>query len=385
MPINRTSTISVLLLASVLSVQAQNVATNAKNTTLDFSIPDSPAANVLGVTPSSITKPTTPRSFATALLNGFDQNGNFQNGISLDTAPYLLAYGDKVSLSSYQHSYALRMFSRFQTSIATTKGTSTDKSSKVGLAFQVTLFDFGDPRMNRGFLKELDQAAAKAAENVANARRAAGKPALPDPTSANFDQDSKDDIAQKTAETNKLIDPLISREKAAAWNRSSWIIAVAPSWNSPTGSTSDLRWNGGAVWTSISYGFEQVPGLRDSSQIIIETQYHNKELVNNTVSSTSQMNAGTPNSTTFLQNSWRTGVRAVIGGPETNGSFEFVYINARPYGFKSEDYAKLTFQLEKKLANNLWLTFSGGGESGRQNGQNKLLVMSSFKWGTSSH
>jgi hypothetical protein len=98
---------------------------------LDLSVPDSPAFTVLGLTTQTITHPATPRALATSLLNGVDQNGNFQTGVAIDTTPYLLFYGNDVTLEKYQQSQVIRFLSRTQFSFATTKGASeSDKSAR---------------------------------------------------------------------------------------------------------------------------------------------------------------------------------------------------------------------------------------------------------------
>src|SRR5258708_17355465 len=96
----RTSTKTILFLATLIICVTANAQTTVPNTVpelkniksgdLDFSVPDSPAFTILGVTPQTITRPTTPRGLAASLLNGVDENGNFQAGFALDTAPYML-------------------------------------------------------------------------------------------------------------------------------------------------------------------------------------------------------------------------------------------------------------------------------------------------------
>lgn len=350
------------------------------NTQYDFSIPDSPAATVLNVSSTTITKPTTPRALATSVLNGFDKEGNFQSGIDLAFSPYMLAYGNKVSIATYQKSTIVRFLTRFQTSIATTKGTSDDKSAKIGLGFQATPYDAGDPRTDKDYIRSLDNAIQKADDNVSAARVAAGKSPIPGPAAS---QDELDGFEQqKSDERKKLLDPLIAAQKKARWNRSSWIIAAAPSWNSPTGGTSDLKWNGGAAWTSIGYGFDTVPGLKDTSEIIAGVQYHDKEIVNSTTSSTTSTSSSPP--TTFLQNSLSAGVRVLVGAPATSGSLEAVYVKNRPYDLPREEYWNFTLAIDHQLTQGLWITFSAGGETARSSDKNKLLVRTAFKWGTTS-
>ena len=51
---------------------------------LNFDVPESPAFTVLDLNPQTVTRPATPRDFATALINGLDKNGNFQSGLAIE-------------------------------------------------------------------------------------------------------------------------------------------------------------------------------------------------------------------------------------------------------------------------------------------------------------
>ena len=118
---------------------------DAKSDALDLSVPESPGFTILGLTPQEVTRPTTPREFVTALLNGFDQNGNFQSGIAIDAAPYQVFHGNSVRYDDYKNDYWKRFFWRTQVSLATAKGASdTDKSARVGAGLHLTLMDHGD-------------------------------------------------------------------------------------------------------------------------------------------------------------------------------------------------------------------------------------------------
>lgn len=364
--------IARLLFASALlaaTAHAQG-ASSVKNTQLDFAVPDSPAFSVLGLSPDTVTRPTTPRALAAALLNGVDQNGDFQTGVALDTAPYMLWYGDKVGIGAYQKSRVLRFVSRSQLSVGTTKGASSeDKSAKVALGFHFTFMDYGDPRMDKQFLSDLNQAIMAAEEATREQRVKQGKPEVPFESDT---QDQEDFLALKNAELAKRIPPLIEAQKKQRWNRTAWIAAFAPSWATPDGSLGNMAWNGAGAWTSLSYGFEQVPGLRDNSQIILHLRYRNHELVPELV-----------NNATVFQNSIAGGARWVIGKNDAHGSFETVYFRTRPNLGPRERFLRMTVGAEKKIAENLWLHLGIGGESGRKNGQDKLFILGAFRWGTS--
>jgi hypothetical protein len=371
------------IVLSVVPAPLRGQINNVNQGQLDLSVPDSPAFTVLGVNPTTVTRPTTPQELSSSLINGVDQNGNFQSGIALDFAPYMLAYGSKVGINAYNQGCTLnaseinkcrlsmlRLVARTQVSIGVVKGaTSSDKSAKLALGAHLTIFDFGDPRLDRGFLKSLDDAQAQAMAFAIAKRTAAGKSPLPAAGDATGQQDFLND---QNTQLKKLIPPLIDDEKAKNWNRSSWTIAAAPSWSSSDGTTSNMKWNGAGAWTNVGYGFEQVPGLRDISQLIGFFEYRNREAV-----------PATTVDVATLQNSVRGGGRWLFGTNDFHASAESLYVNTRPAIGKEERYVQTTIAGEKRLNNNLWLQLSVGGQSGRINGRNQLFILTSFKWGTS--
>jgi hypothetical protein len=357
----RTASVLVILLSMCTLAAAQDTVANIKNSTLDTSVPESPAFTVLGLTPTTVTRPATPRALASSLLNGFDQNGNFQSGIALDTAPYMLFYGNNITLQDYQKSHLLQFLARTQFSFATTKGaTESDKSAKLAAGLNIVIFDKGDPRTNPEFVIKL----AGVASNVL----AGQSPLSPNASQAERDKRKQDIEAQ----VEKAAKPIRDDFQKRSWNRSSWVVAGAPSWISKDGTTAHMAPNGAAVWSSLAYGFENVPGLKDNAQVIIHARFHSNE------------NVPDPQNTGkfYRQQSTVTGARIRFGKESTIGSFETAYVHTRPVGRPTDNYFRLTVGAEKRLADNLWLHFGIGGESGAKNGQNKLFVLGTFKWGT---
>jgi hypothetical protein len=328
---------------------------------LDLSVPDSPAFTVLGLTPDTVTRPATPRELASSLLSGVDQNGNFQTGVAVDTAPYLLFYGNGVTLPQYQQSRAIQFLARTQFSFATTKGASaSDKSAKIAAGLSLTIFDKGDARLDKNFTKKL----VDAAEQIILAAPPIS-PLASDATKTKMKKDLEDQVEAAAK-------PLRDEQKKISWNRSSWIIAGAPSWISTDGTTSHLAPNGAAVWSSLAYGFDGVPGLEHNAQFIVHGRFHSGENVPDPVN-TGQF---------FKQQSAVAGARFRFGNENTIGSFETVYIHTRPVGRPTDKFFRLTVGAEKRLTDNVWLHLGIGGESGQRNGQNKLFILGAFNWGT---
>lgn len=389
---------------------AEETTKNAKNDEkaqeLDFSIPESPGFTILGVTPQEVTRPSTPREFATALINSVDKNGNFQTGIAIDVAPYQLFFGDSVNrdrdyipfqdgVASEKKKretlkgYFTRFLWRTQFSLATIKGTTdSDKSARLGSGLNLTFLDYGDPNTdfllrdcNKGVNIELED---KAAQDLGFRDRL--DPGI-----------GQDDVKNINARKRFLITQgfMIEKyEKCAAdsekrnFGKTSLGVGVAGSWISKNGQSSKFINNGQGLWASLAYGFEGVPGFRctdaeieDENNRCITPQliFHFRRRVKETVPDPLQTGMFTTKDSNLF------GTRLRIGVPKWAVNFEGVYHAERYAGRSSSQNISATFGADYRLASNLYLNFSVGGETKESNipGTGKVFVRTSFNWGTS--
>lgn len=366
---------AVLVVALITSASAQKPVPNTKEdfakinlADLDLSVPESPAFTALGVTPTTVTRPSSPRSLATSLLNGVDQSGKFQTGFALDFAPYMLYQGNKLTLQEYQEGrYSWKRFlARTTISVGSAKGTTdSDNSSRLATGLRITIFDRGDPRMDTEYTKELYKDLESALGSV---------PPLPpllanDQTEVAKHEKALQDAAKKATDpidpqAKRILSDAKQKARKSGWNRSSMIVGLAPSWISKDGNAQNLGYNGATVWSSL--------GLRTTShaQTILYARYQSRENVPDPTA-TGQF---------LIQDSDFAGGQFRAGTENTTGSFEAVYLHTHPHGRTSDDFVRLSLGAERKLAENLWLKVGIGSNSGQQNGQNKLFILSSFKW-----
>lgn len=333
---------------------------------VDLSVPESPAFTVLGVTPDTVTRPTTAREFATSFLNGVDQKGNFQTGVAMDFAPYLTFFGDETDLAEYKKSRITRFLARTQFSFATTKGASEeDKSARLALGLRLTLFDKGDPRLD----ELLDSCyVAELARN--------------DDRLEEFDQPPGPELPEVEATRLKnreavladAVKPCNEVARKRNWNATGWIVGAAPSWISESGETKKFKWNGAGVWTSFAYGFEGVEALKDNSQLILHARYRSNEIVPDTENEGELLS----------QDSFFFGGRLRMSpssGAKTIFSVEGNYIRTRVNKGLFDNSSRFSLGLERRIADGIWFTLALGGQGGRIDGQNKPFVLTSFKWG----
>jgi hypothetical protein len=339
----------------------KNTTANALN--LDLSVPESPAFTVLGLDPQTVVRPATPQQFATSLINGLDQNGNFQNGLAIDTAPYMLLNGENVTIRDYMEQPLTRLLARTQFSFAATKGASKDDlTTRLAVGLNVSLWDRGDPRIYRQgkegdvldcFVKNLDLTTPVPPAVI-------GDPAK----EAAF-------VAPMLTKLKSAADQCRAEGQKASWNRSAWSIAYAPSWLSQTGNTSDFKWNGGALWTSVAYGFEEFPSLKKVGQAIFHARYRTREQV-----------ADPAKAGKFLtQNTLFVGGRFRAGSPKFAFNLEDSFVRTRTLGGKTDTSNRFSVGAEARLTDNLYFVVSTGGHAGRSDGKSNGFLMTSFKYG----
>lgn len=352
---------------------------------LDMSIPESPGFTILGLTPQEVTRPATPRDFATAIINSIDRYGNLQSGIAIDTAPYRLLRGKQLTIIKYRERYWERFLARTQFSLATTKGTTEDdKSARVGAGLNFTLFDFGDPTND----KELDkcyQAINKRLE--AQARADFGL----DPNGTDVPFHLRRTIPQRmrvllseTFETEYV--KCSEAAKKRNFGRSSFGVGLAGSWISKDGDSSKFTNNGQGLWASLAYGFEGT-GFR-CTQLEIEDKkrcitpqliFHFRRRVKEAVPDPFTTGAFTTKDSNLF------GTRLRLGVPKWSVNFEGVYRAERYAGQTSSSSIEASLGADYKLAKNLYLNFSVGGATKESNipGGGKVFVRTAFNWGTS--
>lgn len=334
----------------------------ADTTNVDLSVPESPAFTVLGFTPNTVIRPASPKAFASSLLSGLDQNGNFQAGLAFDLTPYMLFNGENITIKDYNDHFLTRLLSRTQFSFATTKGgSSDDTATRLAAGLNLTIWDKGDPRVyhpNRGDDDVLTC--------FANSLQ------LPPVIAPGTPQATIDQInAGNKATNDQLADACRDRARKANWNRSSWIIAYAPSWISKAGDTKGYKWDGGAAWTSVAYGFEGISALERIAQLILHARYRSREFAPDPV------NAGqflTQNSTFF-------GARFRAGSAKFGLNFEDTFIRTHVLGGTTDSMNRLSIGAEARISDNLYFVITSGGNIGADNGQKKGFVLTSFKYG----
>jgi hypothetical protein len=333
-------------------------------TALNFDRPLSaaPAFVALGVTPETVSHPATPREFAASLLNGVDRKGTLQTGFALEAAPYQVFFGPQTTLRNYQESYFTRLLYNINVSLATTKAsTNDDKAQRVAFGMELTLFDKGDPRMDKRVRALFDEVTSTSELPVF------------DPDDMSIGEYNALVKAQyEKFDPNKAYIEGLEKIRAKSWGKTAWNVAWAPTWVSTSGNAGDLKYEGLTAWSTFAYGFENVDALKGRAQFIAHLRYRDGEQVLDPNNSTLQ----------FKQNTLFAAARLRWGRPDLSFSAEGAYIRIWDGPHGDDQAYRLGAILEKKVASNLWFVLSVGEDFGVSGQANELFTLGSLRFGS---
>lgn len=354
-----------------------------REATIDLAVPKSPAFTALGLTPESVIRPTSPRAFAASVLSGADPRGNIQTGVAVDSAPYLLYAGNTITLEQYRKNYGIRFLSRTKISFAAAKGANAeDEAARLALGLFVTPFDRGDPRADESLLRCFRERLGPVHADAVKVQNNKIAPLVGEGKLEEAIAELEKAIADHEKRARPEADACRDEARKRNWNATAWSLGVAPTWTAPAGNTSDLDWSGAGVWTSIGYGFEEIPGLEDNALLVLHARYRSNEL------------APDPNgSGAFLEQDTYTlagqlrmagfDFRETVGGPDLNFLFEAAYVKEDRKLRPDESLFRYTAGFDYRITDNLYLNLSVGAEDGREDGGNGKFGMAALKWGVS--
>jgi hypothetical protein len=143
------------------------------------------------------------------------------------------------------------------------------------------------------------------------------------------------------------------------------------------GSLSNLSASGGGIWTTLSYGFDQVPGLEDSAQLSVHARLRRSEPVAG--------EAGEGDAATFLdKDSTLVGAQLRAGTRDTTIALEVLRERSRFAGERYRNQTRMGLAVERRLTENLWLNVALGEGSGRPAGQSAAsYLLTALRWGFS--
>jgi hypothetical protein len=206
------SRVSVILIPAVAVAQPASSAAakkpqadkeagkNADDVIKAYSVPESPAFSFLDVSPAKVVRPTTPRDFASSLVDAIDQTGHVRQGVAIEVQPSAI-FRVGAGLAQYQSSPLQRALTNAQVSFATVRTAGDSTSTDFSYGLRLSIFDRADPMADRSFTGSLANVLGACSDSVGGA-----PPPLPtlDPA-----------VARRLAETERAV----ALEKEGACNR----------------------------------------------------------------------------------------------------------------------------------------------------------------------
>jgi hypothetical protein len=353
-------------IAPPASPAATPTADELKTVNLDRALGAVPAFDALGLSPESVTTPSTPRDLATDLLNGVDKNGVLQHGLAIETAPFRLI-GIRTGLRAYSGTgetdvgaMITRWIYNFSTSIATSKAVDKSDAVQLAIGFKEVLYESADHDPYRN--SDLNEAFQKAAQE------AAGQGVLSD----------TGPLQEIPSSAKKIFQSAVDDFYKNKWHGTIWTAAIAPTWNSDSGKVSDLTGTGFTTWSAIAYGTPKDSLMISQDepinvQIIGELRYREGERV---VDSNDKTRMAT-------ENNFLAAARLRMGTDTFNGFAEGGYVRVWHGLNGNGDGWRGAVGVEKKITANIWLVLTAGEQFGNASVKtNNLYAVSSLRIGT---
>jgi hypothetical protein len=329
-----------------------------KTLEFDRAIGAVPAFAALGLSPETVTHPSTPRDLAAALLNGVDPNGVVQHGIAIETAPFRML-PMRTDIDAYRASALTRLLYNFSLSGATSKASDKGDALQMAIGFSAILYqsENHDPLLDRTLktrFKEINDQ-------------------YPMQGVGTFDAPLPDEDEGAATAFKKLAADFRKR----SWAGIVWSAAIAPTWQSESGKTSDLSSSGFTAWSAFSYGV--IDPFKTNSkdpinlQFIGQARYRQGEHLID------------PDDTTRTadQDSFIVAGRLRFGTATFNGFAEGAYVRVW-HGLDGDGQGwRGAVGVEKQIAANVWLVVSAGQQFGETGAKTQeLFAVSSLRFGT---
>ncbi len=306
----------------------------------DTAIPESPAAAVIPNS-SRLIRLNTAKDFQSSVINFLDKDGRIKTGGSFALRPFRVfarptlteyLYGNSEG-NDLRDGYWVRFMSRMDLSFAATLDQQSGESSGSTLAFGLSgyIFDKSDARV----AIFSDQSIKSTLDGILEV--------------------DEDDQPFNDSSSYASSNPLIQFHNdldSELWNNSYWAFGFAPRFNSPDGFMTNLDADGGSLWTTLNYGFENISILENTSQFLLHLNYRDN------LSFTDPNN----DSLTIQEDVWSAVGQLRIGSKFFNGFAELGFEKHNPGG--RQDYDVFTYRvgIDKRLYNNLWLVIDIGSE-----------------------
>lgn len=345
-----------------------------------FDVPDSPAASVLGLSQNKVQHLKTPKQLVPAVINGLDDHGHFQSGLSLDFAPMQYFWRDRpvtdfryTSGAKFSDSFPVwleRTLVRTQISFATTKGSSDDdKSSKLALGLHTVLVNADDALSNAGATVARTPSGLEAVLSTEDGRSL-------DAPGRKLNHWVIDPADLPPEDRYFCEDGVLCGIGNFLYAHTSISAGAAPEWVAEDGKGS-YKYAGTTAWGSFAY----VPSRQFAARFLFDAIYHEGELlpladaIGGAAAAADVKGGMIKQDSLFLVGGFR------VGNRDFNATLTAAYLTLDQGRFGSDSAFRYTLAAEKRVSSNSWVTFSVGKDEGHEKGKNQVLVLGGVKIG----
>lgn len=367
--------IATLWLSSAAAALAADVTEADLLGHIDLAVPDVPAANVLGMSPDTVIRPTTGKDFAAGLLNGVGQDGKLQAGVALDIRPALFIAPGSFSLANYRdmtqaplndgtpfERYRMKRgayWTKLRTSFATGRteagGGDADRYA-FGASFNI--FDHGDSRLSPTYrncvIPVLDDLNKQAADALA---------AVPIGDTAGEERVRKMISAAEADGGARAIKECARKFEETHWNADSWDVGAAYfDFDTP-----QVRSSGFATWTTYARH------IGSNGQLIFHLRWQDDEVATDPKDEKAFV----------VQDAFIGGARLRWKAPGGALMLEATYRDLDRKSGEDDSYTLASIGYEFRVAEGLWLQVATGKAYGTNAFDNDEVFSGQLRWGRS--
>lgn len=323
--------LSTLALAVVASQgAAQQLAADG------FSLPATPAFTYLGVSPTKISQPASPRDFGAALANALDSLGRTQQGFALDASLWTVFPVMRITNADYASKPGTFALANTQLSLGTVRAAGDTMSTDAALALRTNLVNHADPLRDQNLGTLIDAAVQKCQE----IKDATGRPIG----------------AEVEACSDKAVRTLVEEWKKTNWNALGFSVAAALGGRFEQSRTDRFIGRGAAAWAVLA-----LPLLLPSTQLLAQVKLD-------------FLRGGSSGQDTITLSS---GLRFNAGGTRFNSYLE--------WGLSRQDIQNTirgtwTWGLEFMAAEKLWLSTGVGSAFNERVKKNQTVLIADLRW-----
>jgi hypothetical protein len=235
---------------------------------VQFAIPNAPAMDFIGQSPDEITRPTSARALAAALLSGVNSAGKPQQGFAIEIAPgQLLA--PNMDLREYQSTTGF-LLSNLALSVGSVQAAGDTTVTNLGIGARAVLLDRTDP------LGPASRAAGDAAITSALLTCLPRRNGIPVPVNA-VDAAAVAAVKSCVAAADTAFR---NAWRSAHWNDYAFSLSLATGWGLRNSTWAEHYGLGGAVWAlgAAPLCFQAAkPGPCGQGQWLVKLQYERRD------------------------------------------------------------------------------------------------------------